>query len=212
MTTDQSTPERSDALALPKADKAGWSDIDVRAVDTARLLVADAVQKVGNGHPGTAMSLAPVAYLIYQNLMTYDPTDTEWIGRDRFVLSNGHSSLTQYIQLYLGGFGLSHPLAKKIGAWPAIAAVTAGGTVMVRSGSTTARSTSSSSTAGTAAGSSAGATSPTPATNAPACRAQCRSPPSVVGSTLRSPDKVATAPFFRACGRALRMTSSPDKR
>ena len=117
MTTDQSTPERSDALALPKADKAGWSDIDVRAVDTARLLAADAVQKVGNGHPGTAMSLAPVAYLIYQNLMTYDPTDTEWIGRDRFVLSCGHSSLTQYVQLYLSGSGLELDDLKALRTW-----------------------------------------------------------------------------------------------
>jgi len=117
VTTDQSTPERSDALALPKADKAGWSDIDVRAVDTARLLAADAVQKVGNGHPGTAMSLAPVAYLIYQNLMTYDPTDTEWIGRDRFVLSCGHSSLTQYVQLYLSGSGLELDDLKALRTW-----------------------------------------------------------------------------------------------
>nr|WP_207623185.1 transketolase [Dermacoccus nishinomiyaensis] len=102
---------------MPKADKAGWSDIDVRAVDTARLLAADAVQKVGNGHPGTAMSLAPVAYLIYQNLMTYDPTDTEWIGRDRFVLSCGHSSLTQYVQLYLSGSGLELDDLKALRTW-----------------------------------------------------------------------------------------------
>nr|WP_275439124.1 transketolase [Dermacoccus nishinomiyaensis] len=102
---------------MPKADQAGWSDIDVRAVDTARLLAADAVQKVGNGHPGTAMSLAPVAYLIYQNLMTYDPTDTEWIGRDRFVLSCGHSSLTQYVQLYLSGSGLELDDLKALRTW-----------------------------------------------------------------------------------------------
>ena len=73
----------------------------VRAVDTARLLAADAVQKVGNGHPGTAMSLAPVAYLLFQNVMRHDPSDSHWLGRDRFVLSCGHSSLTQYVQLYL---------------------------------------------------------------------------------------------------------------
>lgn len=97
---------RDASLVAPKATKVGWSDVDVRAVDTARLLAADAVQKVGNGHPGTAMSLAPAAYLLYQNVMTYDPADTHWIGRDRFVLSCGHSSLTQYVQLYLHGIGL----------------------------------------------------------------------------------------------------------
>ena len=97
---------RDASLATPIATKVGWSDVDVRAVDTARLLAADAVQKVGNGHPGTAMSLAPLAYLLYQNVMTYDPADTRWIGRDRFVLSCGHSSLTQYVQLYLAGMGL----------------------------------------------------------------------------------------------------------
>ena len=83
-----------------------WDEIDKRAVDTARVLAADAVEKVGNGHPGTAMSLAPAAYLLYQRVMKHDPADTHWPGRDRFILSCGHSSLTQYIQLYLGGFGL----------------------------------------------------------------------------------------------------------
>src|SRR5690606_2727280 len=83
-----------------------WDEIDRRAVDTARILAADAVQKVGNGHPGTAMSLAPLAYLLYQRVMRHDPADTDWLGRDRFILSVGHSSLTQYVQLYLGGFGL----------------------------------------------------------------------------------------------------------
>ena len=83
-----------------------WTDLDTRAVDTVRVLAADAVQKVGNGHPGTAMSLAPLAYTLFQRTMRHDPTDTHWIGRDRFVLSCGHSSLTLYIQLYLGGFGL----------------------------------------------------------------------------------------------------------
>ncbi|MBM7414665.1 MULTISPECIES: transketolase [Nocardiaceae] len=83
-----------------------WTDLDTRAVDTVRVLAADAVQKVGNGHPGTAMSLAPLAYSLFQRTMRHDPTDTTWIGRDRFVLSCGHSSLTLYIQLYLGGFGL----------------------------------------------------------------------------------------------------------
>ncbi|MCT1384902.1 transketolase [Brachybacterium sp. p3-SID1565] len=84
----------------------GWTELDRRAVDTARILAADAVEKVGNGHPGTAMSLAPAAYLLYQDVMRHDPADTRWLGRDKFVLSAGHSSLTQYIQLYLGGFGL----------------------------------------------------------------------------------------------------------
>lgn len=83
-----------------------WDELDDRAVDTARVLAADAVEKVGNGHPGTAISLAPAAYLLYQKVMRHDPRDTDWIGRDRFILSIGHSSLTQYVQLYLGGFGL----------------------------------------------------------------------------------------------------------
>ncbi|GAA2167344.1 transketolase [Humibacillus xanthopallidus] len=99
------------------AKKAGWSDLDVRAVDTTRLLAADAVQKVGNGHPGTAMSLAPLAYLLYQNVMTHDPSDPSWLGRDRFVLSCGHSSLTQYIQLYLSGYGLSLDDLKALRTW-----------------------------------------------------------------------------------------------
>ncbi len=83
-----------------------WTDLDTKAVDTARLLAADAVQKAGSGHPGTAMSLAPLAYLLYQRVMRHDPTDPTWVGRDRFVLSNGHSSLTQYCQLFLSGYGL----------------------------------------------------------------------------------------------------------
>jgi transketolase len=83
-----------------------WTDLDRRAVDTVRVLAADAVEKVGNGHPGTAMSLAPLAYLLYQRTMRHDPADAHWLGRDRFVLSAGHSSLTQYIQLYLAGYGL----------------------------------------------------------------------------------------------------------
>ena len=83
-----------------------WSDLDSRAVDTIRVLAADAVQNVGNGHPGTAMSLAPAAYLLFQKVMRHNPSDTKWPGRDRLVLSCGHTSLTLYIQLYLGGFGL----------------------------------------------------------------------------------------------------------
>ncbi|MFE3525213.1 transketolase [Streptomyces sp. NPDC059161] len=97
---------RDESLALPLARRAGWDSVDVRAVDTVRLLAADAVQKVGNGHPGTAMSLAPLAYLLFQNVMRHDPADDQWLGRDRFVLSCGHSSLTLYIQLYLSGYGL----------------------------------------------------------------------------------------------------------
>jgi transketolase len=83
-----------------------WTDDDRAAVNTARVLAADAVEKVGNGHPGTAISLAPVAYLLYQKVMHGDPADPTWLGRDRFVLSAGHSSLTQYTQLFLAGYGL----------------------------------------------------------------------------------------------------------
>ncbi len=83
-----------------------WTELDQRAVDTARVLAADAVEKVGNGHPGTAISLAPLGYLLYQKVMTGDPADPRWVGRDRFVLSAGHSSLTQYCQLFLAGYGL----------------------------------------------------------------------------------------------------------
>ena len=84
-------------------DTLQWTELDRRAVDTVRVLAMDAVEKVGNGHPGTAMSLAPAAYLLYQRLMRYDPADPHWVGRDRFLLSCGHSSLTQYIQLYYAG-------------------------------------------------------------------------------------------------------------
>ena len=89
---------------LPEALE--WSSADQRAVDLVRVLAMDAVQKAGSGHPGTAMSLAPAAYLLYQRVMRHDPADPHWIGRDRFVLSCGHSSLTLYIQLYLSGYGL----------------------------------------------------------------------------------------------------------
>lgn len=94
-----------------------WEPVDDRAVDTARILAADAVQKVGNGHPGTAMSLAPAAYLLYQKVMRHDPTDPAWLGRDRFILSAGHSSLTQYTQLYLGGFGLELADLEALRTW-----------------------------------------------------------------------------------------------
>ncbi len=94
-----------------------WTDLDKKAVDTVRLLAADAVQKVGNGHPGTAMSLAPVAYLHYQRLLRHDPTDPHWVGRDRFILSCGHSSLTQYIQLYLAGYPMTLDDLKSLRTW-----------------------------------------------------------------------------------------------
>src|SRR5690606_25117041 len=95
----------------------GWNDLDRRAVDTARVLAADAVQKAGSGHPGTAMSLAPAAYLLYQNVMRHDPSDPHWLGRDRFVLSAGHTALTQYIQLYYSGYGLELDDIKALRTW-----------------------------------------------------------------------------------------------
>ena len=85
---------------------AGWSEIDDRAVAYARALAMDAVQKVGNGHPGTAMSLAPVAYALFQRHLIHDPNDPQWLGRDRFILSCGHSSMTLYTQLFYSGYGL----------------------------------------------------------------------------------------------------------
>ncbi|MEW2806151.1 transketolase [Streptomyces massasporeus] len=93
-------------MSTQTADPFEWTELDRRAVDTARLLAADAVQRVGNGHPGTAMSLAPAAYTIFQKVMRHDPADPEWTGRDRFVLSPGHTSLTLYTQLYLAGYEL----------------------------------------------------------------------------------------------------------
>ena len=83
-----------------------WTELDDQAVTAARALAMDSVQKVGNGHPGTAMSLAPMAYLLFQKWMRHDPADPKWHGRDRFVLSNGHSSITLYTQLFLSGYGL----------------------------------------------------------------------------------------------------------
>jgi transketolase len=83
-----------------------WNNLDDRAVAISRALAMDAVQKVGNGHPGTAMALAPVAYTLFQRIMKHDPSDPNWLGRDRFVLSAGHSSLTLYVQLFLSGYGL----------------------------------------------------------------------------------------------------------
>jgi transketolase len=94
-----------------------WTAEDELAVDTVRVLAMDAVQKVGNGHPGTAMSLAPAAYLLFQKVMRHNPADTNWVARDRFVLSAGHSSLTLYLQLYLGGFGLELDDLKALRTW-----------------------------------------------------------------------------------------------
>jgi transketolase len=94
-----------------------WTELDSQAVDTVRVLAADAVQKVGNGHPGTAMSLAPLAYTLFQRQLRHDPSDPHWLGRDRFVLSAGHSSLTLYIQLYLGGFGLELSDIESLRTW-----------------------------------------------------------------------------------------------
>ena len=94
-----------------------WTATDARAVDLIRVLAMDAVQKAGSGHPGTAMSLAPAAYMLYQHLLRHDPADPNWPGRDRFVLSCGHSSLTLYIQLYLSGYGLTLDDLKAYRTW-----------------------------------------------------------------------------------------------
>lgn len=96
---------------------ADWTELDTKAVDTARVLAADAVQKVGNGHPGTAMSLAPLAYTLFQRVLRHDPADAGWVGRDRFVLSCGHSSLTLYTQLYLSGYGLELADLEALRTW-----------------------------------------------------------------------------------------------
>lgn len=94
-----------------------WTDLDDQAVIAARALAMDSVQKVGNGHPGTAMSLAPMAYLLFQKWMRHDPANPKWQGRDRFVLSNGHSSITLYIQLFLSGYGLELDDLKSFRTW-----------------------------------------------------------------------------------------------
>lgn len=97
-----------------------WTDLDRRAVDTVRVLAADAVEKVGNGHPGTAMSLAPAAYLLFQKMMRHDPANPDWLGRDRFVLSPGHTSLTLYIQLFLSGYGLELKDLQALRTWDSL--------------------------------------------------------------------------------------------
>ncbi|MEV8002501.1 transketolase [Streptomyces parvus] len=118
--TDGPDRGRDPRLAPPLAEAAGWGPLDVRAVDTVRALAADAVQKAGHGHPGTAMSLAPLAYLLFQQVMRHDPADDQWIGRDRFVLSCGHSSLTLYIQLYLSGYGMELDDLKALRTWGSV--------------------------------------------------------------------------------------------
>jgi transketolase len=110
----QISPEGTTNVTDSRLD---WSDLDRRAVDTVRVLAMDAVEQAGNGHPGTAMSLAPAAYLLFQRVMRHDPTDPLWPGRDRFVLSCGHSSLTLYIQLYLAGYGLALDDLKALRQW-----------------------------------------------------------------------------------------------
>ena len=115
MSKDNLSPELQ--TMVERRYPADWSEIDTRAVDTVRVLAADAVQECGSGHPGTAMSLAPLAYTLYQRVINHDPADVHWAGRDRFVLSVGHSSLTQYIQLYLGGFGLEMDDLKQLRTW-----------------------------------------------------------------------------------------------
>ncbi|WP_029431828.1 transketolase [Blastococcus sp. URHD0036] len=95
----------------------GFGDLDRRAIDTARVLAMDAVQKVGNGHPGTAMSMAPTAYLLFHKWLKHDPSDPNWVARDRFVLSMGHSSLTLYVQLFLAGYGLEVEDLQALRTW-----------------------------------------------------------------------------------------------
>ncbi|MQA32057.1 transketolase [Modestobacter roseus] len=112
--SDSSTGDpRQPVPTLPE----GFGDLDRAAIDTARVLAMDAVQKVGNGHPGTAMSMAPVAYLLFQKWLKHDPSDPNWAARDRFVLSMGHSSLTLYVQLYLAGYGLELDDLKALRTW-----------------------------------------------------------------------------------------------
>jgi transketolase len=116
---DRALPEtfRKEMRVSPRPAKLDWDELDDKAVDTVRVLAMDAVQKVGNGHPGTAMSLAPAAYLLFQKVMRHNPADPHWPGRDRFVLSCGHSSLTLYIQLFLGGWGLELGDLKALRTW-----------------------------------------------------------------------------------------------
>ncbi len=111
MTSVSSTPAPSVVSSL------SWSPLDQRAVAAARGLAMDAVERVGNGHPGTALSLAPAAYLLFQRHLRHDPSDPTWLGRDRFVLSMGHSSLTLYLQLFLSGYGLQLSDLQALRTW-----------------------------------------------------------------------------------------------
>ncbi|EME62034.1 transketolase [Amycolatopsis decaplanina] len=115
MSETASTSEKNPLLE--RNVPADWTDLDTRAVDTVRVLAADAVENCGSGHPGTAMSLAPLAYTLFQRTLRHDPADPEWPARDRFILSAGHSSLTLYIQLYLAGFGLELEDLKQLRKW-----------------------------------------------------------------------------------------------
>src|SRR4051812_16304148 len=133
MTTDSGTSTKSTAAEAPAEAASdaptgsprqpeptlpeGFGELDRKAIDTARVLAMDAVQKVGNGHPGTAMSMAPTAYLLFQKWLKHDPSDPHWLGRDRFVLSMGHSSLTLYVQLYLSGYGLELEDLQALRTW-----------------------------------------------------------------------------------------------
>ena len=111
--THRAQPDRSD----PPAADLEWAELDEQAVDVSRALAMDAVERAGSGHPGTAMSLAPAAYLIYQRLLRHDPSDPDWTGRDRFVLSCGHTSLTLYVQLFLSGYGLTMEDLRQLRQW-----------------------------------------------------------------------------------------------
>lgn len=114
--TEINLPDELKAMTVARYPE-DWTEEDTRAVNTARILAADSVENCGSGHPGTAMSLAPLAYTLYQRVMNHDPSDPNWVGRDRFVLSAGHSSLTQYIQLYFGGFGLEIEDLQSLRTW-----------------------------------------------------------------------------------------------
>ncbi|MFC4563238.1 transketolase [Nocardiopsis mangrovi] len=107
-------------MNIDTSESLEWSDLDRRAVDVVRALAMDAVEEAGSGHPGTAMSLAPAAYLLFQKVMRHDPSDPHWVGRDRFVLSAGHSSLTLYIQLFLAGYGLCLEDLMRLRQWDSL--------------------------------------------------------------------------------------------
>ncbi|MEU7786382.1 transketolase [Amycolatopsis sp. NPDC049159] len=113
----ETAPTSENNPLLRRNVPADWTDTDTRAVDTVRVLAADAVENCGSGHPGTAMSLAPLAYTLFQRTLRHDPNDQNWPGRDRFVLSAGHSSLTLYIQLFLAGYGLELEDLKQLRKW-----------------------------------------------------------------------------------------------